>query len=54
MCKILSSKSGNIRHILVVLEPLITNMMVPLGGDVHVRSCALPKIPVQNVWAKYT
>ena len=53
-CKIFSSKSWNIRHSLIEIDPLITNMVVPLRGDVPVRSCASPKVPVQNVWAKYT
>ena len=53
-CTVFSWKSGNITHILVEFEPLITNMVVPLRGDLPVRSCAAPKVPLQNVWAKYT
>ena len=30
------------------------NMVVPLRIDLAVRSCAAPKVPVQNVWQKYT
>ena len=26
----------------------------PLRGDLPVRSCAAPNVPVENVWAKYT
>ena len=53
-CKIFSSKSGNITHIQVEFEPLITNLVVPQRGDVPVRSCLVPKDTVENVWTKYT
>ncbi|KAF0138101.1 MAG: hypothetical protein FD143_3719, partial [Ignavibacteria bacterium] len=43
-----------ITHSLVEFDPLITNMVVPLRGDVPVRSCAAPKVAVENVWAEYT
>ena len=49
-----SSKSGFITNILVEFDPLITNMVVPLRGDVSVRSYAAPNVLVENVWAKYT
>ena len=39
---------------MVEVDPLITNMLVPLRAYVPVRSCAAPKVPIQNVWAKYT
>ena len=26
----------------------------PLSGDLPVRSCVASKVPVENVWAKYT
>ena len=44
--------SGNITHSLVEFDPLIANMLVPLRGYLPVRSCAAPKVPVENVWAK--
>ena len=53
-CEIFYSNSGNITHSPLEFDPLITNMVVPLRGDVPVRSCAAPKVPVENVWAKYT
>ena len=54
MCKIFSSNSGNITDSRVELGPMITNMVVPIRGDLHVRSCAVPNAPVQNESAKYT
>ena len=54
MCKILSSKSWTITNFQVEVDALVTNMVVPLRGDLPVRSCAAAKVPVQNVYAKYT
>ena len=54
MCTFFSSKSGNITHILVEFESLITNMMVPNRADAPVRSCVAPKVAVQNELGKYT
>ena len=52
MCKIFSSNSANITHSPLEVEPLITNMVVPLRGAVRVRSCATPKVPIEQCMGK--
>ena len=34
--------------------PLLRNLVVSHSGDVPMRSCAVPDVPVENLWAKYT
>ena len=46
--------SGNLTNFLVAFEALITNLLVSLRGNLPLRSCASPNVPVENVSAKYT
>ena len=47
-----SSKSLNITHSLLEFDPVITNMVVPLRGDLPLERGAASKVNVQNVWTK--